>query len=103
MSSFQAAIHHIVRRCPRGRVVSYGGVAAMAGRPRAARAVGTALRLLPDDTTVPWWRVINSRGEISPRGIGHGPVIQRRLLEREGVRFDRAGRIDWEKYGWNGH
>lgn len=89
-------------RCPRGKVVSYGGVAAMAGRPRAARAVGIIMRELPETSKVPWWRVINSRGEVSMREFGHGPMIQRKLLEKEGVEFDSAGRVDWERYGWNG-
>ena len=102
MSEFQTAIYTIVRKCPRGRVISYGAVAMMAGKPRAARAVGAAMRDLPDDTTVPWWRVINSKGEVSMRDIGYGPAIQRKLLEREGIRFNAAGRIDWEKYGWSG-
>ncbi|MGQ0562959.1 MAG: MGMT family protein [Gemmatimonadota bacterium] len=102
MSTFQAAVYRVVSRCPRGKVVSYGGIAAMAGKPRAARAVGAALRELPADSRVPWWRVINSRGEVSLRDIGHGPAIQRKLLEREGVRFDRSDRVDWETYGWTG-
>ena len=102
MSEFQTAVYRIVRKCPRGKVISYGGVAAMAGNPRAARAVGAVMRDLPEGTKVPWWRVINSRGEVSMRDIGHGPAIQRKLLEGEGVRFDRSGRVDWEKYGWSG-
>jgi methylated-DNA-protein-cysteine methyltransferase related protein len=102
MSAFQSAVCEIVRKCPRGKVISYGAVAAMAGNPRAARAVGTVMQTLPDATKVPWWRVINSRGEVSMRDIGHGPAIQRKLLEGEGVRFSPAGRVDWEKYGWHG-
>src|SRR5688572_26979840 len=102
MSGFQTAVCDIVRKCPRGKVISYGAVAAMAGQPRAARAVGATMRDLPDDSKVPWWRVINSRGEVSMRDIGHGPAIQRKLLEGEGVRFSDAGRVDWEKYGWSG-
>lgn len=105
MTAFQTAVCRLVRRCPRGKVISYGGVAAIAGNPRAARAaraVGAIMRDLPDGTDVPWWRVINSRGEISHRDIGHGPAIQRKLLEREGVRFGGSGRVDWERYGWSG-
>lgn len=102
MTEFQKRIYAIVSKCPKGKVVSYGGVAAMAGKPRSARAVGAAMRDLPDGSAVPWWRVINSRGEISMRDIGHGPAIQRKLLQREGVRFSKAGTVDWEKYGWSG-
>lgn len=102
MSPFQSQVYRIVSRCPRGRVVSYGGVAALAGKPRASRAVGAAMRDLPADSKIPWWRVINSKGEISMRDIGHGPAIQRQLLQREGIRLSKAGRVDWEKFGWNG-
>jgi methylated-DNA-protein-cysteine methyltransferase-like protein len=99
--SWSEKVCRIVSRCPRGKVVSYGGVAAMAGKPRAARAVGAAMRDLPDGSSIPWWRVVNSSGAISARP-NHGPAIQRKLLRSEGVRFDRRGRIDWEKYGWSG-
>lgn len=97
--SFNEAVYQLVKKCPRGKVVSYGGVAAMLGKPRAARAVGTALRELPDGAKVPWWRVINSRGEISIRGV-QADVLQRELLLKEGVKFDKRGRVDWDKFGW---
>ena len=90
----------MVRRVPPGRVVSYGGVAALAGAPQAARAVGSAMRSLPEGSDVPWWRVVNGRGEISRRPTVHGERMQRALLEAEGVRFDGKGRIDWRRYGW---
>jgi methylated-DNA-protein-cysteine methyltransferase-like protein len=102
MPRFADRVYSVVRRVPRGRVVSYGGVAALLGAPRAARAVGTALCSLPDDSGVPWWRVINRNGEISIRCMVHGPRIQRALLEAEGVRFDAHGRVDWARFGWNG-
>ena len=76
-------------------------MAALLGRPRAARGVGAALAALPDGTDVPWWRVINGNGEISIRETDHLPARQRALLRAEGVRFDRRGRVDWERYGWN--
>jgi methylated-DNA-protein-cysteine methyltransferase related protein len=100
MTTFTHRVFAIVRRVPHGRVVSYGGVAAMLGQPRAARGVGQALHSLTDDADVPWWRVVNRNGEISiPH---HGAVLQRALLRREGVRFDRHGRIDWARFGWDG-
>lgn len=100
--AFNDSVYRLVAKCPRGKVVSYGGVAAMLGKPRAARAVGTALRELPDNSKVPWWRVINSSGQISIRGITNIAALQRALLEREGVKFNRSGKIDWEKFGWSG-
>ena len=94
-------IYEAVRGIPRGRVAAYGEVARLAGLPNAARQVGYALHALRDPTDVPWQRVVNARGEISPRASGfHLP--QRRLLEREGVRFDARGRIDLAAFGWRG-
>jgi methylated-DNA-protein-cysteine methyltransferase-like protein len=99
---FTARVWRLVRKVPRGRIVSYGGVAALLGSPRAARGVGGALAALPSDTDVPWWRVVNSSGEISGKAADHRPRIQRMLLEREGVKFSRGGRIDWKVFGWDG-
>lgn len=72
------------------------------GQPRAARAVGRALCALEDGSDVPWWRVVNRNGEISIKCTIHGPALQRALLEGEGIEFDRAGRIDWAAFGWDG-
>ena len=98
--SFTERVYTLVRLVPRGRVISYGGVAALLGQPRAARGVGQALHALPDETDVPWWRVVNRRGEISIRGVLHGAARQRQLLRSEGVRSNRVGRIDWKRFGW---
>jgi len=97
---FREDVCRVARRVPRGRVVSYGAVALLAGRPGAARAVGGIMASLPDDTNVPWWRVVTARGEVPTRRMIHGHLIQRQLLGREGVRFDAAGRIDMRRYGW---
>jgi methylated-DNA-protein-cysteine methyltransferase related protein len=98
---FTHMVYRMVRAVPRGKVVSYGGIAALLGRPRAARGVGHALAALDAGSDVPWWRVVNRNGEISLRGDLHAPTVQRALLEREGVRFDAAGRIDWTRFGWS--
>ena len=99
--SFSQRVLRVVRRIPPGRVVSYGGVAAILGTPRAARGVGRVLAGLGDGTTVPWWRVVNRNGEISIKDPRRGAALQRMLLESEGVRFDRSGRIDWKRWGWD--
>lgn len=103
-AAFRTRVYDVVRSVPHGKVVSYGAVAAILGQPRAARGVGRALSALPDDTDVPWWRVVNHNGEISARGAMNEAivVVQRKLLEREGVGFDRRGRIDWQTHGWTG-
>jgi len=82
------AIYGVVTRIPRGRVSTYGRVAELAGLPRRARLVGRALRELPPDSDVPWHRVLNAAGRISPRGdaLGHED-LQAQLLEREDVRL----------------
>jgi methylated-DNA-protein-cysteine methyltransferase related protein len=94
-------IVRVVRSVPAGRVASYGSVAAAAGRPGAARAVGGVLRRLPDGVEAPWWRVINGRGEITIPRSGHAAGLQRALLEGEGVRFGEDGRVDMGVYGWS--
>ena len=98
--SFCAEVARVVRRVPRGRVVTYGQVALIAGWPGRARMVGWALRTLPDGSNVPWHRVLNATGRISSRGIPLAEDIQRRLLQREGVRFNDSGRVDLERYRW---
>lgn len=99
--TFSERTYALVRRVPEGRVVSYGGVAAMLGRPRAARGVGTALGALPFDTDVPWWRVVNVRGGIStPRRDGGG-LRQRDILEREGVEFDARDSVSSPRFWWD--
>jgi methylated-DNA-protein-cysteine methyltransferase-like protein len=93
-------IYAVVRRIPRGRVATYGQVAALAGRAGHAREVGYALHALAEDSTVPWQRVVNARGEVSPRRTPGMDGLQRALLEREGVAFDARGRIDLERLRW---
>ena len=98
--SSYARIYAVVRRIPKGRVATYGQVAELAGLPRAARQVGYAMAALRPSTRVPWQRVVNARGEVSVRAEPGAEQVQRRRLEREGVRFDAAGRIALSRYGW---
>ena len=95
-----ARVWAIVRRIPRGRVATYGQIAALAGLGRQARQVGYALHALPGEGFAPWHRVVNAHGAISLPPGGGADVTQRLRLEREGVRFDARGRIDLERYGW---
>lgn len=95
-----AGIYEVVKRIPPGRVATYGQVAALAGLPGHARQVGYALFALEEGSEVPWQRVINARGEVSPRSEPGWDGYQRHLLEEEGVRFDVRGRIDLEIYRW---
>lgn len=105
--NFYQQVYGVVRRIPRGKVTSYGRVAKMLGRPRAARAVGYALSALkekqPDDgAPVPWQRVINSQGRISIVNREHDAQEQAALLREEGVAVTPDLRIDFERFLWEG-
>jgi methylated-DNA-protein-cysteine methyltransferase-like protein len=100
--SFFAQVYEVVRRIPSGKVATYGQVARLLGKPRAARTVGWALHSLPEGSDVPWQRVINAKGTISLDARGPGGAIQRVLLEAEGIVFDEQGRVDLQAHGWAG-
>jgi methylated-DNA-protein-cysteine methyltransferase-like protein len=94
-----AAIIEVVRRIPRGRVTTYGSVAARAGLPRQARLVGKVLAGLPQKSVVPWQRVVAAGGRIAfPAG---SPARERQIsrLRAEGVDAAR-GRVDLVRHGW---
>ena len=95
-------IWSVVRKIPRGRVATYGQIAELAGLEGHARQVGYALHHLPDGLGIPWHRVINAQGEVSPRTGGDSHELQRMLLEAEGVTFDKRGRVDLKKFRWAG-
>ena len=97
-TSFFDRVYALVRRIPRGRVASYGQVAALLGVPQGARAVGWALRGLGVRVKgVPWHRVVGQHGRISLDGRASG-LVQRRRLRQEGVRF-ADGRVDMDRHG----
>ncbi len=98
--SMYRRIYDVVRRIPPGKVMTYGQVAKLAGGC-SARNVGYAMAALPFDSGVPWQRVINAKGEVSPRVDGRGHLIQRQVLEAEGVVFNEKGKVDLELYRWN--
>ena len=93
-------IYAVVRRIPEGRVATYGQVASLAGLAGHARQVGYALHALPDGTAVPWHRVVNANGGISLRSMAGGELVQRGLLEREGIRLDPRGRVPLARVRW---
>jgi len=93
---FFQRVYALVRKIPRGQVMTYGQVAHLLGTPRGARAVGWALRALSGrDTTVPWHRVLGYGGRISLPGVSG--QRQRRRLAAEGVRF-ALGRVDMARH-----
>lgn len=93
-------IYAVVARIPRGKVATYGQVAALAGLPRQARQVGYALHALTGQSPLPWHRVVNARGEVSVRGDGMGfEQVQAQLLKKEGVRFV-GGKLALADFQW---
>lgn len=100
--NFYELVYKIVKKVPKGKVTSYGRVAVLIGKPRAARAVGYALNALKkgQEQKVPWQRVINSMGKISHRGDTPRAILQKNLLESEGIQFSREEVVDWKRFGW---
>ena len=99
-TSLYQSIYRIVRGIPAGRVMTYGQIGQLIGC--TARTVGFAMAALHGTSDVPWQRVINSQGKVSPRLNGEGNVLQRDLLEMEGVLFDHRERVDLEQRRWTG-
>ncbi len=91
-------IYEAVKRIPKGKVATYGQVAALAGNARMSRAVGNALHKNPDPEGTPCYRVVNSKGELSGEFAFGGAGAQARLLEADGIEV-RDGRVDLEVYG----
>ena len=108
MTAFARQVFALVRRIPPGRVATYGGLAVHIPPPQGidplgyervrARWVGDAMARCPND--VPWHRVVNARGQISPRP-GFDPALQRHLLGLEGVVFGEDDCIDLGRFAWD--
>jgi len=104
----KAFIHSVaetVSLVPLGKVATYGQIARLIGYPSHARHVGKALALLPNSSSVPWHRIVNAKGEVSPRsqwGANAGnEFAQRIMLEEEGIEFSPQGRIYMTQYLWD--
>lgn len=103
--NFYEQVYAVVRRIPRGKVTSYGRVARMLGRPRAARAVGYALNALKDAPAndVPWQRVVNHAGRISVVNREFSANKQAERLRKEGVVVDDELRLqNFDRDLWEG-
>ena len=95
-----SAIYALVDAIPEGCVATYGQIARLIGRPRHARHVGYALAATPAGINIPWHRVVNARGQISPRRKPGYDEYQRLLLEEEGIVFDAEGRVSLTRFQW---
>ncbi|MCR5580144.1 MAG: methylated-DNA--[protein]-cysteine S-methyltransferase [Pseudobutyrivibrio sp.] len=94
------AIYDAVKTVPKGKVATYGQIAAIAGDKHMARAVGNALHKNKDPEHVPCHRVVNSKGELAHEYVFGGPDIQRQKLEAEGVRV-LDGRVNLKEFQWD--
>ena len=90
-------IYNAVKRIPAGRVATYGQIAALAGNPKGARAVGNALHYNPFPGEIPCWRVVNSQGYLSGSFAFGGIGVQAELLGNDGVEVI-DNRVDIKKY-----
>lgn len=101
MNTFEK-IYEVVKTIPRGKVATYGLVALLAGNPRLARVVGYALHVNPQPGVIPCHRVVTKNGDVSKAFAFGGENMQRLLLAEEGVEFLEDGRVDMNRFLWNG-
>ena len=99
---FYEAVYAAVLRIPAGRVATYGQIALLAGSPRASRIVGGALHRNPSPGVIPCHRVVFRDGSLAPGFAFGGPQAQRAMLEAEGVGFLPDGRVQLDRYLWDG-
>ncbi len=98
MDQFLSQIFIVIQQIPSGKVSTYGEIATMAGYPGYARHVGKALSRLPKDSTLPWFRVINSAGKISLQENSF--IKQKRKLEEDGIEVSSSGKVNLKRYRW---
>lgn len=99
MSELDEIIWQVVAAIPIGKVMTYGQIAKQCGYPGYARYVGSSLKKLPEDSSLPWHRVINAHGQISFPPDSEAYQQQKSLLQQEGVQF-QGKRIRLSVYGW---
>lgn len=97
MSTFEK-IYDVVKSIPKGRVMTYGQVAILAGNPRWARVVGYALHSNPNPNEIPCHRVVMRDGSVAPGFVFGGPDVQKQILSGEGITFTKDGKVDMEKH-----
>ena len=101
MNTFEK-IYEVVKKIPKGRVATYGQVAALAGNRRLSRVVGYALHVNPDPENIPCYRVVNRFGEVSKAFAFGGENMQITLLRADGIKVSDEGRVDLDTYLWDG-
>lgn len=96
---FADRVRSIVSSIPKGNVATYGQVAALAGNPKASRAVGMVMSHNRDTKAVPCHRVVGSTGVLTGYAYGNGTITKKQLLQKEGVAF-KGERVDLSKSQW---
>lgn len=91
--NFFDRVYNAVKQIPYGKVSSYGKIAETAGNKRMARQVGWALHSNPAPEEIPCYRVVFKDGSLSSAFAFGGESVQRALLEKEGIKFDKKGRV----------
>lgn len=100
--SFYNKVYNAVKLIPKGKVATYGQIAALCGAPKASRVVGSALHHNPEPITTPCHRVVNRFGGLAPAFAFGGKEVQKSLLETEGVRVSDDFTVDLSVYLWDG-
>ncbi|MFX1417698.1 MAG: MGMT family protein [Promethearchaeota archaeon] len=100
-TDFTQRIIQIIQSIPKGKVLTYGFVAKLAGNPRAARQVSWILHSSTKKYNLPWHRVISSKGIISMKSVDDCEY-QKLLLEHEGIKVEDGFKIDLKEYLWKG-
>src|SRR5438128_7143071 len=99
VAQYRERIYRLIRRIPRGQVMTYGQIACIFGEGYTPRTISFRMNGA-DERSTPWHRVINSQGRCSTSRVLLPPDKQLRMLEAEGVKFDASGCCDLETYLW---
>ena len=100
MTNTYQLIYDVVKQIPKGKVASYGQVAALAGNPRWARVVGYALHVNPDPSGIPCYRVVTKDGRVSDAFAFGGGNEQIALLKSDGIEFIDETHVDMARFQW---
>lgn len=98
MADFKACVYETVKKIPRGRVMTYGQIAALCGSPRSARQVGQIAHWGPPE--MPWQRVVNKSGGLARGYTTGGLEAHKRALEAEGIKVSNDYKVDIDKLRW---
>ncbi|MFC1885992.1 MGMT family protein [Thermodesulfobacteriota bacterium] len=96
---FSEKVKQLIKRVPKGKVTTYGQIAAFAGNPSGARQVVRVLHASSGKENLPWHRIVNRNGQIS-LNPGNGYELQKQMLEKEGISFDHTDSIDFDQFLW---